>query len=301
MPGHHHHGPAQPSFGPAFLIGIALNSAFVVAEIAIGIRVDSLALIADGVHNFADVISLVLAGIGYWFQGRKPAGRFTYGFGGVSIQSAAINAFLLVAGVTLILWESVGRLRHPGEVPGGVMMAVAAVGIAVNGVTALLFMKGREGDVNIRGAFVHMASDAAVSLGVVIAGGLVLLSGWTLIDPIVGIGIGLMILWSSWELLVESLNLCLQAAPRSIDLAALKGWLLSHPRVEGLHDLHVWPLSTNRTALSAHLQVSGSGQPDDLLHELSHGLHEKFGIAHSTIQLESGPGDCGHGCDPAHA
>ncbi len=299
MSDHHpHHGASQQSFGAAFLIGIALNSVFVVAEIAIGLRVDSLALVADGVHNFADVISLVLAGLGYWFQSRKPTGRFTYGFGGVSIQSAVINAFLLVAGVTLILWESIGRLGHPEEVPGGVMMAVAGVGIVINGVTALLFMKGSKGDVNIRGAFIHMAADAAVSLGVVLAGGLVLLTGWTAIDPLVGIAIGVLILWSSWELLVESLNLSLQAAPKSVDLPALKTWLLAHPGIRGIHDLHVWPLSTNRTALTVHLQTSGIDGTDEFLREVSHGLHEQFGIAHSTLQLETTPEGCGHACDP---
>lgn len=296
MSEHHHHGASAPSFGAAFLIGIALNSAFVAAEVIIGLHVDSMALVADGVHNFADVISLILAGIGYWFQSRQPAGRFTYGFGGVSIQSAVINAFLLVAGVTLILWESANRLWRPEPVPGGVLMVVAGIGILVNGGTALLFMKGSEGDVNIRGAFIHMAADAGVSLGVVGAGGIVLLTGWTLIDPLVGIAIGLLILWSSWELLAESLNLALQAAPKGVDLAALKSWLLARPGVQGFHDLHVWPLSTNKAALSAHLLVEKLPEDDHFLHDLSHGLHESFGIGHVTIQTEVTPGGCGHGC-----
>ncbi len=293
---HDHAGHAPKSFGAAFAIGITLNTTFVAVEILIGFRVDSMALVADGMHNFADVISLVLAWIGYWFQGRRPSGRFTYGFGAVSIQSAAINAFLLVAGVTLILWESVGRLREPGPVPGGILMAVAGIGILVNGVTALLFMKGSKDDVNIRGAFIHMAADAGVSLGVVLAGGVVLLTGWTIVDPLVGIAIAGMILFSSWELLVESLNLALQAAPKSVDLPALNKWLLAQPGVAGIHDLHVWSLSSNKIALSAHVQIAGVTDPDGLLHEMSHGLHEHFGIAHSTIQTETTPGGCGHGC-----
>ncbi len=302
MEGHHHNhgGHAPQSFGTAFAIGIALNTAFVIVEILIGLRADSMALVADGVHNFADVISLVLAWVGYWFQSRKPSGRFTYGFGAVSIQSAVINAFLLVAGVTLILWESINRLREPEPVPGGILMVVAGIGILINGATALLFMKGSKGDVNIRGAFIHMAADAGVSLGVVIAGGVVLLTGWTIVDPLVGIAIAIMILASSWELLAESLNLALHAAPKSVDLNGLQSWLLAQPGINGIHDLHVWPLSTNKTALSAHVQISGVTDADALLHKISHGLHEKFGIEHSTIQTEAKPGGCGHGCGAAH-
>lgn len=296
MEGHHHGGHAPQSFGAAFAIGIALNTVFVIVEILIGLRADSMALVADGIHNFADVISLVLAWVGYWFQSRKPSGRFTYGFGAVSIQSAVINAFLLVAGVTLILWESINRLRAPEPVPGGILMVVAGIGILINGATALLFMKGSKGDVNIRGAFIHMAADAGVSLGVVIAGGVVLLTGWTIVDPLVGIAIAVMILLSSWELLTESLNLALHAAPKSVDLKALQTWLLAQQGVDGIHDLHVWPLSTNKTALSAHLQISGVTDTDEFLHELSHELHEKFGIEHATIQTETKQGGCGHGC-----
>ncbi len=302
MEGHHHNhgGHAPQSFGTAFAIGIALNTAFVIVEILIGLRADSMALVADGVHNFADVISVVLAWVGYWFQSRKPSGRFTYGFGAVSIQSAVINAFLLVAGVTLILWESINRLREPEPVPGGILMVVAGIGILINGATALLFMKGSKGDVNIRGAFIHMAADAGVSLGVVVAGGVVLITGWTIVDPLVGIAIAIMILASSWELLAESLNLALHAAPKSIDLNGLQSWLLAQPGIDGIHDLHVWPLSTNKTALSAHVQISGVTDADALLHKISHGLHEKFGIEHSTIQTEAKPGGCGHGCGAAH-
>ena len=297
MAEHHHHDHAPKSFGAAFAIGITLNTLFVAAEILIGFRVESMSLVADGMHNFADVISLVLAWVGYWFQNRRPSGRFTYGFGAVSIQSAVINAFLLVAGVTLILWESVSRLRDPGQVPGGILMVVAGIGIFVNGVTALLFMKGSKDDVNIRGAFIHMAADAGVSLGVALAGGVVLLTGWTFVDPVVGIAIAAMILFSSWELLVESLNLALQAAPKSVDLPALNTWLLARPGVAGIHDLHVWSLSSNKIALSAHVQITEVNDPDRFLHEMSHGLHEYFGIEHSTIQTETIPGGCGHGCE----
>lgn len=294
---HGHGGHAPQSFGAAFAIGIALNTVFVIAEVLIGLRADSMALVADGAHNFADVLSLVLAWVGYWFQSRKPSGRFTYGYGAVSIQSAVLNAFLLVAGVTLILWESVSRLRHPEDVPGGILMVVAGIGIFVNGATALLFMKGSKGDVNIRGAFIHMAADAGVSLGVVLAGGVVLLTGWTLVDPLVGIVIAVMIVGSSWELLTESLNLALHAAPKSVDLQALQAWMLARPGVAGIHDLHVWPLSTNKTALSAHVQTSGVADTDAFLHEFSRELHEKFGIDHATIQTEGKSGGCGRGCD----
>ena len=298
---HHHHGSHAPkSFGSAFAIGITLNTVFVAVEILIGLWAGSMALVADGVHNFADVISLILAWVGYWFQSRRPAGRFTYGFGAVSIQSAVINAILLVAGVALILWESIQRLLEPAPVPGGVLMVVAGVGILINGATALLFLKGSEDDVNIRGAFIHMAADAGVSLGVVMAGGLVLLTGWTIVDPLVGIAIALLVLLGSWELLSESINLALHAAPRRIDLQALESCLLAQSGVVGLHDLHVWPLSTNRTALSVHVEISVATDADDFVHETSHVLEEKFGIQHSTIQTERKPGGCGHGCGVGH-
>jgi len=298
MPAHHHHHgpPAGQSFGTAFAIGIALNTIFVIVEVLIGFLAGSMALVADGIHNFTDVIALVLAWTGYWFQSRKPRGRFTYGFGAVSIQSAVINAFLLVAGVTLIFWESLSRLRHPEPVPGGTLMAVAGIGILINGATALLFMRGSKDDVNIRGAFIHMAADAGVSLGVVIAGGIVVLTGWTIVDPLVGIAIAVLVLFSSWELLTESLNLALHAAPKNVDMTALAAWLRSRPGVAGFHDLHVWPLSTNKTALSVHLEMPDVQETDELLHELGHELHEHFGIEHATIQIESAPGGCGHGC-----
>ena len=195
--GHSHHSPTN--FGPAFAIGIALNSAFVAVEVAVGFSVNSMALVADAVHNLSDVFALILAWIGFWFQSRQPSGRFTYGYGRVSIQAALINVLLLVSGVGAILWESIKRFSHPEPVAGGVMMLVAGIGILINGGTALLFMKSG-GDVNIRGAFVHMAADAAVSLGVVIAGGLVLITQWQWIDPLMGVAIGLLVLVSSWGL-----------------------------------------------------------------------------------------------------
>lgn len=294
----HHHAPAN--FGAAFGIGIALNSLFVVVEIAVGLGVNSMALVADAVHNLSDVFALILAWIGYWFQTRKPSTRFTYGFGRVSIQAALINAVILIVGVGVILWESAQRFAKPAPLEGGVMMIVAGIGILINGGTALLFMRGGN-DVNIRGAFVHMAADAGVSLGVVIAGGLVMLTSWYWIDPLVGVAIGLLVLFSSWGLVRESFHLSLDAVPQKIQVSAIREWFLQQEHVSSLHDLHVWPLSTNKTALTAHLIVGHEMTDSDaLLRYLSKGIEAHFGIAHVTLQIEKSEAICEHGCEGAH-
>lgn len=296
----HSHSHAPANFGPAFAIGIALNTVFVAVEIGIGLWVNSMALVADAVHNLSDVFALILAWIGFWFQSRKPAGRFTYGFGRVSIQAALINAAILIVGVGAILWESIQRFAHPQPVEGGVMMLVAGIGILINGGTALLFMRGGN-DVNIRGAFIHMAADAAVSLGVVIAGGLVLLTEWEWIDPLVGVGIAGMILISSWGLVRESVNLSLDAAPEKMNISAIRQWFTEQKAVESLHDLHVWPLSTNKTALTAHLVVGDAVDTDALLSELAEEIEAHFGISHVTLQIEKSSRACERGCEEGHA
>jgi len=293
----HHHAPAN--FGPAFAIGIALNSVFVAVELAIGFWVNSMALVADALHNLSDVFSLVLAWVGFWFLSRKPSGRFTYGFGRVSIQAALINVAILLVGVGAILFESIQRFAKPEPVEGGAMMIVAGIGILINGGTALLFMRGGS-DVNIRGAFVHMAADAAVSLGVVVAGALVLLTSWDWIDPLVGVMIAGVILVSSWGLVRESVNLSLDAAPENVNVPGIREWFLQQAGVESLHDLHVWPLSTNKTALTAHLVIADGIDADALLKELAEEIEEHFAITHITIQLEKASQACPHGCEEGH-
>lgn len=295
--GHHHnhgheheHGPT--SYGRAFAIGISLNLGFVVVEWVFGMWAGSLALIADAGHNLSDVLGLVLAWTAYALARRKPCGTFTYGLGRSSILAALFNALLLLAAIGALGWEAVRRLSAPTPVATGTVMAVAAVGILINGATALLFMRGRHTDLNLRGAFLHMALDALVSVGVVATGFLVARTGMYWLDPAVSLGIGLLILAGSWGLLRDALRLILDGVPAGISLVEVKAFLAEVPSVCEVHDLHVWATSTTEVALSAHVVVEAGVAPDPLLARLAQELHDRFGIEHSTIQLEYG--------DPAH-
>lgn len=295
--GHHHshghdHDHAPSSYGRAFAIGIALNLGFVVVEWVFGMWAGSLALIADAGHNLSDVLGLVLAWTAYALARRKPCGTFTYGLGRSSILAALFNAVLLLAAIGALGWEAVRRLAAPTPVATGIVMAVAAVGIVINGATALLFIRGRHSDLNLRGAFLHMALDALVSVGVVVTGFLVARTGLYWLDPAVSLAIGLLILAGTWGLLRDALRLILDGVPHGLDVAAVKGYLLEVPGVREVHDLHVWAMSTTETALSAHAVVDAEVPPDPLLAQLARDLHDRYGIAHTTIQLEHG--------DPAH-
>ncbi|MFZ5749315.1 MAG: cation diffusion facilitator family transporter [Pseudomonadota bacterium] len=295
----HHHDHAPADFGRAFAIGTVLNLGFVAIEGTAGFLTDSVALLADAGHNLSDVLGLLIAWGGAELAKRPASKRFTYGLRGSSILAALANALLLLFAVGAIAWESIGRLADPPPINGVAVMAVAGVGILVNTATALLFASGRKGDINVRGAFLHMAADAAVSAGVVIGGGLILLTGSEWIDPAVSLLIVAVILWSTWGLLRDSVGMALQAVPPGIDADRVARALAALPGVERVHDLHIWPMSTTESALTAHLVMPGGHPGDAFLAELQHRLAHDFAIDHSTVQIELGEGtECrmhGHG------
>lgn len=288
-PGHSH---APKNFGTAFAIGTALNFAFVIVEVIFGIFSHSLALVADAGHNMGDVLGLLLAWGASILVKSAPTQRRTYGLRSSSILAALFNAIFLLVSVGAIAWEAIRRFGDPTDVAGKTVIWVAAVGIAINTATALMFMSGRKGDLNIRGAFMHMAADAGISAGVVIAGFAILLTGYHWIDPIVSLAISAIIIWGTWGLLRDSVNLALQAVPEGIDLAKVKDYLAGLPHVTAVHDLHVWPMSTTETALTAHL-VRGVDRCDSsLLEKCCKELHDRFEIQHATIQFETEDHEC---------
>jgi cobalt-zinc-cadmium efflux system protein len=291
----HDHALPQGSHGRAFAIGILLNSAFVLVEATFGLLSGSMALVADAGHNLSDVLSLLIAW-GASVMAAKPAsGRFTYGLKSSTILAALANAALLLVAIGAILFETIDRLFDPAPVEGWTMIAVAGVGIVINTVTALMFMRGRKHDINIRGAFLHMAADALVSVGVVVAGAAILLTGILLIDPVTSLIIVAVIGWGTWGLLKDSVKMGLLAVPDNIDEEEVRGYLSGLPGVGAVHDLHIWPMSTTETALTAHL-VMPAGQPGDaFLHDLAHELEHRFRIGHATVQVETGAGAC-DGC-----
>lgn len=301
MHGHDHHGGghshAPRDFGRAFAVGVILNSLYVVAEVVYGLSAHSVALVADAGHNFGDVMGLLLAWGAAVAVKARPTPTHTYGFRKSSVLAALANSVILLATTGAIIYESVRRLSEPGHVSGGVIIWVALAGIVVNGGTALMFMSGRHDDLNIRGAFLHMAADAAIVLGVAISGGIILLTGWTLLDPIVSLLVCAAILWGTWRLLRDSVNMALDAVPPGIELTKVRTYLASLPGVADVHDLHVWPMSTTETALTAHLVMPVAAGSDAFLNDLCGQLHDRFGIEHTTIQIESG--DLGHPCSQA--
>jgi cobalt-zinc-cadmium efflux system protein len=290
----HGHSHAPASFGKAFAIGTALNLGYVLVQVVFGLLAHSLALLADAGHNFSDVVGLLLA----WWASRlvkaRPTQRHTYGMGRSSILAALANAGFLLVAIGGISWEAVRRFVHPAPVEGVVVMWVAGIGILVNAGTALLFMSGRKEDLNIRGAFLHMASDAVVSLGVVVAGAVILLTGWLWLDPAVSLAVNVVILWGTWGLLKDSLNLAMDAVPEGIEMEKVRDYFESLPGVTEVHDLHVWALSTTQTALTVHLVKPDARIDDELLAHACEELRERFKIAHATIQLERG--DEAHPC-----
>ncbi len=298
--GGHGHSHAPASFGRAFAIGIALNAGFIVVEATFGILAHSLALVADAGHNLSDVLGLVLAWGASVLVRRRPTARRTYGLRRSSILAALFNAVFLLVAIGAIAWEALGRFRHPEPVAGGTVIWVALVGIAVNTATALLFMAGRKDDLNIRGAFLHMAADAGVSLGVVVAGLVILLTGWQWLDPVVSLAIVAVILVGTWGLLRDSVNLALDAVPEGIDTAAVTTYLAALPGVTEVHDLHIWAMSTTETALTAHLVIPGIRDGDALLARVCAELHDRFGIEHATVQIEHGDPAYPCGLAPAH-
>lgn len=288
--GHHDHSHAGHShapatFGTAFAIGVSLNSAFVVAELIFGYTAHSLALISDAIHNLSDVMALILAWGALLLAQKRPTDRHTYGYRRASILAALANAGLLLVVVGGLAVEAIDRLRAPAEVAGATVMWVAALGIVINGGTALLFMRGRHDDLNIRGAYLHMASDAVVSFGVVIAAGITILTGWLWVDPVVSLSIAAVVLVSGWGLARDSVNLAMDAVPKGIDLIVVRDYLAGLEGVAEVHDLHVWAMSTSETALTAHL-VRPAGHDDAFLHRVCEGLSQRFSIHHATVQIE---------------
>jgi len=281
----HGHSHAPPNFDRAFGIGIALNLAFVAIEAYYGWKIDSLALLADAGHNLSDVIGLMLAWGGALAGRLRPDARHTYGWKRASILAAFINALLLLVAMGSLAWEAVHRLQTPQAVAGVTIMVVAGIGILVNTATALLFMRGRESDLNIRGAFLHMAADALVSAGVVVAGGLALWFGWTWLDPVVSLLIAAVIVVGTWSLFKQSLHLLFDGVPEGVDLHAVQALLESLPGVERVHDLHVWAMGTSQIAMTAHLVMPQGHADDAFLKHATDELHEHFGIEHVTIQV----------------
>lgn len=298
--GHGHgHSHAPKDFGRAFAIGAGLNIAFVAVEAAAGLMTGSLALVADAGHNLSDVLGLLMAWGAAAMARQLPTARRTYGLRKGTILASLANAGLLLVAVGAIVWEAVRRLAEPQAIQPGLVIAVAIVGVAINTATALMFMRGHH-DLNVRGAFLHMAADAAVSLGVVFAGLVIwFVPGWTWIDPAVSLVIAAVIVAGTWGLLRDSLDLALDATPRGIDPEAVRRWLGERPGVTEVHDLHIWAMSTTETALTVHLTRPDNADNDVFLHDTAHALSERFRIGHPTLQIETGAGD--HACHLAPA
>lgn len=283
--GGHHHGPVDTGDW-RYAVGLIANLGFVVVEFGAGLFSQSTALMADAGHNLSDVLGLAMAGGAAWLARRAAGVRRTYGYGKATVLAALFNALLLIFACGAIAFEAVRRLAEPAPVTSGVVMAVAAIGFVLNLGTALLFMRDRHDDLNARGAWLHMMADAAVSVGVVVAGGIIWMTGWSMLDPLVSIGIVLVILWGTWGLLKDSVNLALDAAPAGVDVGAVREALLALPGVDAVHDLHVWGLSTTETALTAHL-VHDRPDPATLLAEAQALARTRFRIGHTTLQLET--------------
>ncbi|NIM69396.1 MAG: cation diffusion facilitator family transporter [Xanthomonadales bacterium] len=282
----HHHGP--PDYNRAFAIGVTLNVGFVVVEVVFGLLADSLALLTDAGHNLSDVLGLLLAWGASALASRRPSIRRTYGYSRATILASLASGLLLLAAVGAIAWEAVQRFMQPALPAGETIMLVAGIGVVINTATALLFLKGRERDLNIRGAFLHMAADAAVSLGVVISGAVIWRYGLVWVDPVISLVIAGVIFISTWDLMRDSVNLAIDAVPRNVDPEAVREFLQGQPGVTDLHDLHIWAMSTTDTALTAHLVMPDGVPSDAFLHDLAATLKERYFVDHATFQVERG-------------
>ena len=284
----HDHASHQMTYGKAFAIGISLNLVYIIVEVVYGLMVDSTALLADAGHNASDVLSLVFAWFAMSVASRRPSKKYTFGLRKSTILVSILNALMLFGAAAMIGWEAWKRLYEPTDVAGQTVMIVAGVGIVINTATALLFIKGQKKDLNIKGAFLHMAADAAVSAGVVISGFLIYLTGAMWIDPVTSFLILIVIVYSTWSLFSDSINLALDAVPDDIDVAEVEDYFDEKPEIASWHDLHIWAMSTTETALSVHLVVNKDAEKesDALLKNIKQELDERFGIDYSTIQLE---------------
>ena len=291
----HAHGIAAQGINTRMAIAVALNLIFVVVEAGFGFLSNSVALIADAGHNLSDVLGLVFAWTAMYLGRRPPGARFTYGLGRSSVLAALANAVLLLLACGAIAWEALGRLASPPAVAAGTVMSVAASGIVINGTSAWLLHAGSHGDLNRRSAFIHMLGDAAVSVGVLLSGTLIMFTGWSRIDPIVSLLIVAAILVSTWALLRDSLHLSLDGVPASVNSSAVMSYLADQRGVTDVHDLHIWALSTTSVALTAHLVVPDRGADDTLLDSITPNLKRRFHIHHATLQIERDR--CEHGCE----
>jgi cobalt-zinc-cadmium efflux system protein len=290
--GHGGHGHVHPTpDDPRYLLAIGLNLAIVLAEGGGGFIAHSTALIADAGHNLSDVLGLVLAGGAAWLARRPAKGRRTYGFGKATVLAALVNGIVLMLVSGGIVLEAVQRLLHPEAIQAPLVMGVATIGVVVNTLTALMFLRGRSADVNIRGVFIHMAGDAALSVGVIVAAGVILLTGWSWLDPLVSVGIVAVIVMGTWSLLREAIDMAMDAAPQDADLDRIQDFLLASPGVTEVHDFHIWSLSTTETALTAHLVRPDHDGLDHFRGSLAHALEDRFGVRHATLQIEQSRGD----------
>ena len=292
MTGHNHPHSHAANYNRAFVIGIALNVAFVLVEAFYGWRADSLALLSDAGHNLSDVLGLLMAWGGFYLARLRPDRKHTYGWGRATILAALFNALILLIATGGIVWEAISRFSHPVAIQGNTVMLVAGVGVVINGITAWLFMSGNRDDLNLRGAFLHMAADTLVSLGVVIAGALFIWTGWTWLDPAISLVIAVVILFGTWDLLRQSVHLSLDGVPASVELHSVKSYLSALPGVSDVHDLHVWAMSTYETALTVHLVMCDGHPGDDFLNRVAEELHHDFAIEHATIQIETSDRQC---------
>ena len=295
---HTHHPPV--AYARRFAIGIGLNVLFVIAEVAFGLMANSSALLADAGHNISDIMGLAFVWAAAWMATIRPKGKYTYGLRKTTILVSILNALLLFGAVALIAWDAIEKLKNPQPVAGNSVMAVAGFGILINTITALLFYKEQKNDLNIKGAFLHMAADAGVSLGVVIAGRVIQLTGKMWIDPVVSFLIILVILWGTWRLFAESLDLALDAVPKHIKIEKVRDFLLHKEGVTSIHDLHIWAMSTTQVALTVHLVMPG-GASDAFITRLQQELSDTFAIGHTTFQIENKDlqaGNCNGGCPP---
>jgi len=288
---HDHHDHAPKDFGLAFAVATLLNFALVATQVIYGLSAHSIALLADAGHNFGDALGLLLAWGAHVLARRRPSERFTYGLRSASILSALINAVMLLVATGAIAWEAFRRFSDPGEVAGLTVMVVAGIAVIANAVSAWFLMAGRERDLNVRSAFLHLVADAAVSVGVVLAGAVILLFGWVWIDPLVSLLIAGVIVWTTWGLLRESLQMSMNAVPAAIEPSDVCGYLETLPGVASIHDLHIWAMSTTEIALTCHLVMPQGHPGDGFIARVSHDLAHRFQIAHPTFQIELGDGE----------
>lgn len=295
---HSHHHPTPKNYTLAFAIGTTLNIIFVIIEAIFGFLSNSLALIADAGHNLGDVLALLLAWGATYLAQRKPTNTKTYGLRRGTILAAFVSSLILLMTMSIVAWEALGRFAVPSEVNSMTIIVVAAIGVAINTATALLFFSSQHDDLNIRAAFIHMAADAGVSLGVVIAGMAIMFTSMFWIDPAISLVIVVVIVISTWGVFRDSFNLAMDGVPKGIDVEEVRNFILQQDGITAIHDLHVWGMSTTQVALTAHIVRDTANLDDEFLQQLCTGLQNKFGIIHPTIQIESGKN--AHLCDQAH-